>query len=112
MLLRTFNIISLILDMCKGDYVIIAYLFTLQCTVISLSFQTDWSGQTVQIQIRVYTVCNSLCIVGHITLQKSQHVQILGWLPVQQILGVSEFFFEFYGSSCFNAIYFIGLGQN
>ena len=31
-------------------------------TVMFPSFQTDRSGQTVQTQIRVYTVCNSLCI--------------------------------------------------
>ena len=34
-------------------------------TVMFLSFRTDRSGQTVQTQIRllrVYTVCNSLCI--------------------------------------------------
>ena len=34
-------------------------------TVIFLSFRTDRSGQTVQTQfrlIRVYTVCNSLCV--------------------------------------------------
>ena len=32
-------------------------------TVMILSFQTDRSRQTVQTQIRVYTVCYSICIV-------------------------------------------------
>ena len=32
-------------------------------TVIFLSFWTDRTGQTVQTLIRVYTVCNSLCII-------------------------------------------------
>ena len=32
-------------------------------TVMILSFRTDMPGQTVQTQIRVYTVCHSICIV-------------------------------------------------
>ena len=32
-------------------------------TVMILSFRTDRSEQTVQTQIRVYTVCHSICII-------------------------------------------------
>ena len=41
------------------------FYFNIRITVMFLSFRTDRSGQTVKTQIRllrVYTVCNSLCI--------------------------------------------------
>ena len=41
-------------------------------TVMPLRFRTDRPGQTVQTQIRVYTVCNSFCIVWmHYSKEKS-----------------------------------------
>ena len=59
-------------------------------TVMFLSFRTDSSGQTVQTQIRlikVYTVCNSLCIFWMETPSCSTFKVITANFRVSEILG-------------------------
>ena len=61
---------------CLGKHAKNVYISLLLYTIMILSFRTDRSGQTVQIQIRllirVYTVCNSICIfLMHYSMAKS-----------------------------------------
>ena len=76
-------------------------------TVMFLSFWTDWSGQTVQTQIRVYTVCNSFCIFWmHYSKEtpSCSHFRVITInFRVSEILGFL-WYFTFRGVLCISIV--------
>ena len=80
MLLRTFNIISLILDMCKGDYVITAIETSLYCIV----YCREVTGQILLTRLHEYLDQVEILPVSQCGLRKARR-------PIGMILSARHF---------------------